>query len=539
MDRGKGLLSVWWVRLTFVALVALVLAALIGIWTFSAPPTSPVIGINAGATATPLSGRQLLLTPPTPACVAPPNAKNPIVAENRCPGSNSWRQAPLTIGPANAINAFPVPDSVNIGETVHLYVSTTAHTYTFSVYRLGWYQDHSARLLYTSPNILGINQPVPLFDATTRTISCANWHDPIGLKIPTSWVSGAYIVRFATSDGHVRYTIFVVRNDASHAPVLYQMAFVTYQAYNLYGGRSLYYRADPTYPRGKDVAGRAYAVSFDRPYQTENGLGDFPGHEEAWIRFMERMGYNMSYIADTDLLLHPQTLTQHKLLIVGGHDEYWSAGMRTTATAALAHGVSLAFFFGNSVYWQTRMSDSPLGPDRIITCYKSANLDPLAKSDPSAVTVHWANPPVNKPQNSLLGEQYIGIPVNPAPLTLAAGALPYLTGTHLGVGSSVPGLVGGEIDGYVKNGSQPAHVTILASSPVMCKEFNVLQTSNATLYTAPSGAMVFDTGNFSWFLALDTPWTGKYKAYFADWSRFTMNILSELINAPRVIAPHV
>lgn len=459
------------------------------------------------------------------------------MAENACPGTDNWREKPLTYGPADAINAFPVPDSVNIGGTIQLYVSTTARSYNFSVFRMGWYQGHSARLLYTSPKIVGINQPAPLYDPTTRTISCANWQDPLGLKIPTSWVSGVYIVRLATSDGHVRYTIFVVRNDASHAPVLYQMAFATYQAYNLYGGRSLYYRADPTYPRGKDVAGRAYAVSFDRPYQTENGLGDFPVREEAWIRFMERMGYDMSYISDTDLLLYPQTLTQHKLLIVGGHDEYWSAGMRAAAAQAVAHGVSLAFFFGNSVYWQTRMSDSPLGPDRIITCYKSANLDPLAKSDPSAVTVHWADPPVNQPQNSLLGEQYIGIPVKPAPLTLAAGALPYLTGTHLGVGSSVPGLVGGEIDGYVKNGSQPANVIILASSPVKCTEYSAIQTSNATLYTASSGAMVFDTGVFTWFPALDTPWTGQYKAYFADWSRFTMNILDTMIRASMMHTP--
>jgi hypothetical protein len=143
---------------------------------------------------------------------------------------------------------------------------------------------------------------------------------------------------------------------------------------------------------------------------------------------------------------------------------------------------------------------------------------------------------VNQPQNSLLGEGYIGIVAKPTPLVLASGAQPYLAGTRLRAGSLLPDLINGEVDSYVNDGVQPANVTILAASPVQCTEYHPIQTGNATLYTAPSGAMVFDSGTFVWYLGLDASWSGpggnvKYKAYFHDWDRFTSNIFNAMIAA--------
>ena len=99
----------------------------------------------------------------------------------------------------------------------------------------------------------------------------------------------------------------------------------------------------------------------------------------------------------------------------------------------------------------------------------------------------------------MLGELFAGIPKAPVPLVLAPDAQPYLTGTALHPGSAFPKLVLGEVDEYVRNGFQPAGVTVLAASLVSCTD-DLCQhghaTGNATLYTAPSGAMVFDAGTF-------------------------------------------
>jgi len=521
------------IRLALVVGVnALLIALTIVVWSWTPTDTqSPLPGTIVNILRPGVSSHNLVLMPSALSCTGATNTINPIIAENICAGTESWRQI-LPLGASNAINAFPAPASVNIGHDIHLYVTTTARTYTFRVFRIGWYQGHGARLLFTSPFITGISQPAPIYDPVTHAASCANWRDPVTLHIPTFWVSGVYIVKFVTSNSDMRYTLFVVRNDASHAPVLFQMALATYQAYNTYGGRSLYGEEDVSH----SFDSRAYAVSFDRPYADEAGLANLPLFEGPLIRFLERTGYNMSYMADVDLELHPQPLMQHKLLIVGGHDEYWSTGMRRAATAMRDRGVSLAFFFANSVYWKTRMASSPLGPDRIVICYRQANQDPLYASDPAAVTTQWASPPVSQPQNSLLGEMYQCIPTHPAPLVIVAGALPYLTDTQLHAGSALPNMVFGEVDGYVQNGAQPPHVTILAESPVLCREDGAIRMSDATIYTVPSGAKVFDSGTFDWYLGLNTSWFGVYGAaanrvYDVNMERFTINILNQLLAA--------
>lgn len=516
--------SAAWLRLMVISLALVALAVLLAFWNWApsfVQQTEP----------TGISSHHLIATPPPlPSCGNAADVANPIVAENRCPGTDSWRRT-LSYGPQNAINAFAVPASVNLGDPVQLYVSTTARSYAFYVYRVGWYQGHGARLFYSSPVIHGINQPAPTIDPLTHAASCANWHDPVTLRIPTSWISGVYIVKFVTSDGNMRYTLFIVRNDASHAAVLFQVGLMTYQAYNQFGGHNLYGGIGA---QGYNFVGRSYAVSFDRPYMG-NGLGLLGRFEGPLIMFLERHGYDVTYMADTDLTLHPQPLLRHRLLVIGGHDEYWTAGMRAAVTSVRDHGISLAFFSANDVYWQARLASTPLGPDRLIVCYKLAKMDPFLVLHPDETTTHWSSAPVSQPQDSLIGSMYVGIPLKPEPLALMAGALPYLQGTGLHPGSEFPGLVYGEVDGYVRNGFEPSHVTILTAAPVRINNgVRILAVdSNATIYTAPSGAKVFDTGTFEWYQGL-VRWPGDGAAVplaspSTGFERFTINILNALL----------
>lgn len=482
-------------------------------------------------------------------CASAAFTANPIVAENTCPGTSAWR-ANLPLGAQNAIEAFAAPISVNAGEQVKLYVSTTALSYSFHVYRMGWYQGLGGHLVYSSKTLPGIQQPDPVIDPATRMVSASNWHDPVTLTIPTSWVSGVYVVKLESSAGLMRYTSFVVRNDASHAPILFQSSVLTYQAGNAWGGRSL----DGT-GTANTMADRSFAVSFDRPLAANAGLSDFTTYEYNLLSWLEQQGYHVTYTTDVDTDQYGQLLLQHRLFLAAGHDAYWSSGMRTNIAQARDAGVSLAFFGANDAYWHVRLQSSPLGADRVVICYKDAGIDPLSGQDPTSATTLWQNPPLNRPAQALLGAMFSGVAAGPAPLVLSAGAAPFLQGTALHVGSTLPGLVGADLgptppdsgtggfDSVFPNLALPPALMVLASSPVTVKANGnappnglLIPTATATLYTAPGGARVFDAATYWWALGLQNMHAdasvpaGSYSS--RDFQQFTAHLLDYLLHAP-------
>ena len=480
-------------------------------------------------------------------CQHAASAANPVAAENTCPGTNGWRPD-LPLGSQQDIEAFAAPVSVNVGQRVSLYVSTTASSYSFSVYRMGWYQGLGGRAVYASPIIQGIDQPPPIVDPATRMVSASNWHDPVTLAIPTNWVSGFYVVKLVSSVGYMRYTYFVVRNDASHAQILFQSSVLTNQAYNYWGGRSLY--GDANYTNAQ----RSYAVSLDRPDVINAGLSNFTRYEYDLLSWLERQGYDVTYTTDIDTDVRGQLLLNHWLFLVAGHDEYWSSGMRMNVTRARDAGVSLAFFGANDVYWHVRLEASPLGPDQVVVCYKNASLDPLAARDPSLTTSLWRESPLDQPESPLVGANYGAIVKGPAPMVLSDGATSFLQGTSLHPGSALQGLVGaelgprfaqaqtGEFDTMPSAKNAPPSLAIIAASQVQVLPGDGSQggpssgsgLAVATLYTAPSGARVFDAGAYWWGLGLNamhvdtsTP-QGAYSS--PDFQQFTTNLLVYLMH---------
>jgi hypothetical protein len=122
-------------------------------------------------------------------------------------------------------------------------------------------------------------------------------------------------------------------------------------------------------------------------------------------------------------------------------------------------------------------------------------------------------------------------------LVLSSGAAPFLTGTHLQAGSQIPKLVYGEADGIVDNHDEPANVDVLAASPISCTGDDCqsgLGLAEATIYTASSGAKVFDAGTFDWAWGLDDDsmepqYLQPFKEASADFQRFTANLLNSML----------
>src|SRR5262249_19767479 len=159
---------------------------------------------------------------------------------------------------------------VNKGSSLNFYVTVTpTGNFTIAFYRMGWYSGLGGRLMLQTASIMGVHQaPCPTVDATTFLMTC-NWMSSYTLTLPSTWTDGVYLAVLSSTLGYQNYVPFVVRNDARTASLLYQQPANTYQAYNSWGGKSLY-----TF--NSTGGTRAYKVSFDRPYE-QDGSADYFG----------------------------------------------------------------------------------------------------------------------------------------------------------------------------------------------------------------------------------------------------------------------
>src|SRR5207245_7005226 len=169
--------------------------------------------------------------------------------------------------------------------------------------------------------------------------------------------------------------------------------------------------------------------------------------------------------------------------------------MFNAAEAARDAGVNLAFFGANDVFWQVRFEPSAVGvANRVMVCYRDAAIDPVYGP---TTTVQWHKPPVNRPEQTLMGIQTSGqLPdfTNTAYVVTNSSHWVY-AGTGFKDGDVVPGIVGYEVDSFLASYPPPnsANQTLLSQSPVT-DTGGVAGYSNSSIYQAPSGAWVFAAG---------------------------------------------
>ena len=415
--------------------------------------------------------------------------------ENALPGTADWNIG--NMGDQHAIEGFFDTTSAVAGDTVRLFVSTTASTYHVEAYRMGWYQGLGGRLVWSSAETPGRVQPPPRVVSPTNMVDTA-WQQPLAIDITDDYVPGCYIFKLVCSDGHGRYVPITIRDDNNHSAFLIMNAVTTWQAYNQWGGYSLYWGAGGN---GQSFTRRARVVSFDRPYEA-NGAPEFLGRELPLIHLVERLGLDVSYATNLDVHANPASVLNHKALVSLGHDEYYSTPMRSALEQARDHGINLAFLGANAVYRQIRCADSALGANRQEICYKSAAEDPLSRTNPALTTVNWRDAPLNRPENQLIGSQYENNPVQ-VPMIITEPDSWVFANTGLQAGAALPGVVAGEYDRYYAAPGVPNNVEILAHSPLVCR--GKPSYSDMTYYTAPSGAGVLDVGTQAWVQSLGPP----------------------------------
>ncbi|MPZ20455.1 MAG: DUF4082 domain-containing protein [Luteitalea sp.] len=484
-----------------------------------------------------------------------PPIANPILCENTKPG-NPASEWDVSGAGDSAIQGFATQISVNQGQTIRFKVKTTALLFRLDIYRLGYYGGLGARKVATIGPVLRRSQPNCLVEQSTGLVDCGNWSVTGSWSVPATAVSGIYIAKATRlGGGGGSHIVFVVRDDDGQSDLLFQTSDTTWQAYNQYGGNSLYVG---------NPAGRAYKVSYNRPFTTR---GTSPedwlfGAEYPMVRWLEANGYDVSYSTGIDSDRRGAEILEHKVFLSVGHDEYWSAAQRMHVENARAAGVHLAFFSGNEVFWKTRWENSiasGAGAYRTLVCYKETHAN--AKIDPvsNIWTGTWRDPRFSPPadgghpENALTGTIFaVNSGTTGIRVPAAFGKLRFWRNTSVaeltpGAFATMPdGTLGYEWDEDRDNGFRPPGLIRLSNTTVTGVDY--LQdygstygpgTGNhaLTLYKHPSGALVFGAGTVQWSWGLDDTHYGGNAPPSLAMQQATLNLFADMGAQPGTMQP--
>ncbi len=449
-------------------------------------------GTGAGRTSgTPSTGN------PTPE--GPAGWAAAVRAENARPGTGDWR-VPARRGKAPGLDAYAGQVSIRPGQPVTLYVrAAPAGRVRVQVLRVGFYGGAGDRRIWSGvvqagpqPKPKTVSGSIPGSGGLTPSrMIVAPWHATTVLQT-TGWLEGDYLVRLDAGEA-TRLVPLTVRSADARGRVLLVAGAMTWQAYNAWGGRSLYQGSG-------SYSGRSYAVSFDRPYDDFYGAGRFPPFDAPVVRLAEKDGLPLAWVTDYDLAEHPDLADGAAEIVVGGHAEYWTAPMWEGVRRAVAHGTNLADFGANTAYWRVRLAGTVGGADRVIVGTKDASLDPLARSDPSGATTHFRDAPHPRREEDLVGMRYDCFPAD-APWTVADAHWWGYAGTGVRQGEQLPRLVGPESDRVYPAPGRPRPMTVVGYSRFPCGPGR--PTAQTGVYwVARSGAGVFAAGTMRWACAM-------------------------------------
>ncbi len=540
--------------------------------------------IGVGAALLPLAAT-------TGASAADPcgSGSNPIVCENSKPGTpmSDWFSA----NAYGNVQGFSTQVSVQAGDTVQFKVQSPT-PYHVEVYRLGYYGGDGARQMSTdaqatqtypanftrdgtpgSPLDTTVvdgdpdGKPLNCGTNTTGLVDCGNWPVTASWKVPTDAVSGLYIANFDQTDGNglMPYP-FVVRNDASHSDIVVQTDDETWQAYNMWGGRSLYQGNGPA------PDGRAYQVSYNRPLDIGGDNGVF-GSEFEMLSWLEQNGYDVSYLSGVDVSTRPSDLLNHKMFMSSGHDEYWTQDQFTNALNARHSGVDETFFSGNEVSWKTRLAPSIDGTNtanRTLVCYKETKLE-MATPDgvPDPATNVWTGAFLDpgsaakgepfQPQNILTGSLFTVNGYRADAITVPGTYAKMRLWRNTSVASLTPnqtatfptGTLGYEWDSDLPTSTRPSGQIDLSSTTVDITDGkfrldygnlygNGTATHSLVAFRDPvSHALVFGTGTVQWSWGLtNVPTADPDDAVVTADKRMqqaTVNILADMGIQPKTL----
>ena len=344
-----------------------------------------------------------------------------------------WYEAPREDPAWPEVYTYTDAMSYLPGEEVRFHGSCSAARWSLQVYRDGLHP----RLVHAAEDLPGQFAAMPK----------AAWREGCGWPVRHTWQlpadvpSGFYRVVSicARPDGgrFVQHHFFVVLPTAAtrRGRMLLLLPTATWTAYNDWGGANHYVGVDG--PNGDQASP---VLSLQRPWTRgivwlpegaprisaepppelgaapqyrmkewayANGFGQYYAaagwaqYDRHFVRWAEREGYEPDMATQTDLQFRPELLEGYRCVVIVGHDEYWSAPMRTALEAFTTAGGRVARFGGNFL-WQIRLEAQ--GQRQLCYKFRAPQEDPVRGTDQARLlTTAWEAPEVGWPGASTFG----------------------------------------------------------------------------------------------------------------------------------------
>ena len=191
--------------------------------------------------SSPAAAALALLPGTSHAAACTPPVTNPVACENSLPGADpsTWQ---IDKAGDDSIQGYATQMSVNKGQTVQFKIKSATPNFHIDILRLGYYGGDGARVWKSGITPTGPSSQPPCDKfADTGLIDCGNWSVTRVMGRAEHAVSGVYIAHLVRNDnGADSHITFVVRDDAARPTSSLQTSDSTWQAYNTYGGNSLY-----------------------------------------------------------------------------------------------------------------------------------------------------------------------------------------------------------------------------------------------------------------------------------------------------------
>ncbi len=396
---------------------------------------------------------------------------------------------------------------------------------------------------------IGASGPVPVWQSDFvavpyrgATASAAaigpGWPPSWTVADTKDWAPGCYyadIVEQTTATRDVKAFFWIVTNPRRSGRVLCRLGVATYQAYNPWGGHSLY--------PNDDVEARGLVVSFDRP--TPPSFFEYDVFLVQWLEGLAGLG-GVDYVSNFEVHHDPSVVDAYPLVITSAHDEYWSdIEFGAFERRIFQLGRNTLFFGANTAYCQVRYGDlnrPPSGVDqgRQLVCYKTG-FDPIAErvADAHLLVTNNFRTDGRRPESQLLGGAYQNW-FEPASAErpaykVARTDLPFFAGTGWKVGDTAAEVIGYEWDNRDPDGDghrllasaaagriDPASVKVLFQGRAVGADGEP-GLAEATYFTSSAGAKVFNAASVRWAWGL-----GKDGYANPPFQRFNENLVRAL-----------
>ena len=432
----------------------------------------------------------------------PGDQSTPTAQENLQPGSLGWQLTKVrtdtcqitqpftetTFCRSREIEGYVSHTSIRAGEELEIFVSTEpADSFRLDIYRMGYYGGTGGRLMKALGPFAGISQPTP--EVQDKGVVECQWQPSLRFRIPQNWLSGVYLGKLTTlSEGWQSHVIFIVRDERT-ADVMFQCSDLTWQAYNRWPGWRSLYDGEADWGYTPWFTGIGSAVSFRRPYSFYlnslpasmlpyiNGSGEFLLWEFPLAFWLEKHGYDVTYVSNLDTHRDQEGLKRTKAFLSVGHDEYWTRDMLENVSDARDQGVNLLFLSGNSI-----LGEIYLEPDN------------NGVADQVFGRMGWF-----EEEQWLMGACSYGVGLADWICTQPDHWM--FAGTGMQEGDRIPDLIGWEYHGYPL--PDIPGLQVIAEGSLAGAEADSRYA--ATYYETPKGNFVFNAATCWWSMVLSSP----------------------------------